>query len=105
MLPVPRLAVVIGDALEKRERCLRIHPLYNASIEVDSSYPFSMNTEFRENMLLRSPGSKSVYVTKNGKRYSFGSAAHFMSHGYDFGDVVTVSEEDMNRIEHVGLLP
>ncbi len=63
-----------------------------------------MSVDFRDNMLIKTRDSKTVYVTKRGKRYSFYSGAQFLSHGYDFNDIAIISNNDMKLIEDAGPL-
>lgn len=59
--------------------------------------------DFSKTPLIKGSG-QACFLVRNGTRFSFHGAASFLGMGFDFGDVVTIPDDELNDLPYGGLI-
>jgi hypothetical protein len=73
-------------------------PISTAELtQIPSGTPITYNVHYREGKLISTVGG-GVYLVENGLKRAFPSESIFLSYGYKWSDVVTVSFPELSQI-------
>jgi hypothetical protein len=96
-ISINQLNATINQAIMDRTRCISENPFYNSS-RAQGSYPFTQNVPYLKDGLLVKGSGKSVFLLDKGSKRAFGSGGAFLKMGFDFGEVVHISDELLSSI-------